>query len=122
VIQFAPDLIEAYVLEGRAAEASEVLVEREGQAEATGGTWAAAAAARCRGQLAAEQELQVALQVAAGATNREAAGALFLSPKTIEAHLSRVYRKLGVRSRTELALRFTGDAAAAGSTPPEVPV
>jgi DNA-binding CsgD family transcriptional regulator len=49
------------------------------------------------------QELQVALAVAKGATNREAGAALFLSPKTIEAHLSRVYRKLEIRSRTELA-------------------
>jgi ATP/maltotriose-dependent transcriptional regulator MalT len=49
------------------------------------------------------QELQVALVVAKGATNREAGAALFLSPKTIEAHLGRVYRKLDVRSRTELA-------------------
>ena len=49
------------------------------------------------------QELQVALMVASGATNREAASRLFLSAKTIEAHLGRIYRKLGVRSRTELA-------------------
>jgi DNA-binding CsgD family transcriptional regulator len=49
------------------------------------------------------QELQVALKVAEGATNREVAVALFLSPKTIEAHLGRIYGKLGVRSRTELA-------------------
>jgi DNA-binding CsgD family transcriptional regulator len=49
------------------------------------------------------QELQVALAVAKGATNREAGAALFLSPKTIEAHLGRVYRKLEIRSRTELA-------------------
>jgi DNA-binding CsgD family transcriptional regulator len=49
------------------------------------------------------QELQVALSVAQGATNKEAGAALFLSPKTIEAHLGRVYRKLGIRSRTELA-------------------
>jgi len=52
------------------------------------------------------QELQVALRVAEGATNREAAAALFISPKTVEAHLSRIYGKLGVRSRTELAHRF----------------
>ena len=49
------------------------------------------------------QELRIALAVARGATNREVAEALFLSPKTIEFHLSRVYRKLGIRSRTELA-------------------
>ena len=49
------------------------------------------------------QELQIALTVTGGATNREAAATLFLSPKTIEHHLSVIYRKLGVRSRTELA-------------------
>jgi len=49
------------------------------------------------------QELQVAAIVAGGATNREAAAALFLSVKTIEFHLGHVYRKLGIRSRTELA-------------------
>jgi DNA-binding SARP family transcriptional activator/DNA-binding CsgD family transcriptional regulator len=48
-------------------------------------------------------ELQVALIVARGASNREAAAALFLSPKTIEFHLAHIYRKLGVRTRTELA-------------------
>ena len=49
------------------------------------------------------QELQVALVVAEGATNAEAAASLFISPKTVEFHLSHVYRKLGVRSRAELA-------------------
>jgi DNA-binding NarL/FixJ family response regulator len=44
--------------------------------------------------------------VAVGASNREAAAALFLSPKTIEAHLAHVYSKLGLRSRTEVARRF----------------
>jgi DNA-binding CsgD family transcriptional regulator len=56
------------------------------------------------------KELQVALVVARGATNREAAAALFLSPKTIEAHLSRVYEKLGIRSRTELAVLLADGA------------
>jgi DNA-binding CsgD family transcriptional regulator len=41
--------------------------------------------------------------VGRGATNREASAALFISPKTVEAHLHRVYLKLGIRSRTELA-------------------
>jgi DNA-binding CsgD family transcriptional regulator len=49
------------------------------------------------------QELQIALTIAGGVTNREAGARLFLSPKTIEVHLSRIYRKLGIRSRTELA-------------------
>ncbi len=52
------------------------------------------------------QELRVALAVAEGASNREAATALFLSPKTVEFHLGAVYRKLGIRSRSELARHF----------------
>lgn len=47
-------------------------------------------------------ELQVAALVVRGATNREAATALFVSPKTIDYHLGNIYRKLEVRSRTEL--------------------
>jgi DNA-binding CsgD family transcriptional regulator len=49
------------------------------------------------------QELQLALIVGRGATNKEASAALFVSPKTVEAHLHRTYVKLGIRSRTELA-------------------
>jgi len=49
------------------------------------------------------QELQVALVVARGATNHEAAATLFLSQKTIEYHLSNIYRKTHIRSRAELA-------------------
>ena len=57
------------------------------------------------------QELQVALVVAQGATNREAGARLFLSPKTIETHLRRIYRKLNVRSRTELARLLASEGA-----------
>ena len=55
------------------------------------------------------QEARVALLVGRGLTNREAAAALFLSPKTVERHLSSVYRKRGVRSRTELARAMAVD-------------
>jgi DNA-binding CsgD family transcriptional regulator len=48
-------------------------------------------------------EQRIAALAADGATNREIAAACFISVKTVEASLSRVYRKLGVRSRTELA-------------------
>jgi DNA-binding CsgD family transcriptional regulator len=48
------------------------------------------------------QELQITLQVAEGRTNREIAEALFLSPKTVEFHLTSVYRKLDLTSRREL--------------------
>lgn len=50
-----------------------------------------------------DQEFEVALLVADGATNRDVASTLFLSIKTIERHLTNSYRKLGLRSRTELA-------------------
>lgn len=49
------------------------------------------------------QELQVSLLLADGRTTREAAAALFLSPKTVEYHLRKVYTKLGISSRAELA-------------------
>jgi DNA-binding CsgD family transcriptional regulator len=48
------------------------------------------------------QELQVLRAIVAGATYKEAAQKLVLSPKTIEFHLGKIYRKLGVRSRREL--------------------
>jgi DNA-binding CsgD family transcriptional regulator len=48
------------------------------------------------------QETRVALIIASGVSNREAAAQLFLSPKTIEAHLARAYRKLGVHNRAQL--------------------
>jgi DNA-binding CsgD family transcriptional regulator len=48
------------------------------------------------------QELHIAQLLAEGKTTREAAAALFLSPKTIEYHLRSIYRKLGVKSRREL--------------------
>ena len=51
-------------------------------------------------------EDRVAALVAAGSTNREVAEALFVSIHTVEANLKRIYRKLGVRSRTELASKF----------------
>jgi DNA-binding CsgD family transcriptional regulator len=189
-IQYAPELIEAYVHEGRVQEASAELDELEADAQAAGTPWAHAVAARCgaltsddfdvgfeqalahhersprrverarthlaygsrlrragrrtdarmqlraalesfeaagaatwaeraRAELAASgetirrdpsareeltpQELQVAMAVAKGATNKEVAAQLFLSTKTIEFHLRNAFRKVGVRSRTELA-------------------
>jgi DNA-binding CsgD family transcriptional regulator len=52
------------------------------------------------------QERQIAAHVAQGKTNKEVAAALFLSHKTVDFHLGRVYRKLNVRSRGELILHF----------------
>jgi DNA-binding CsgD family transcriptional regulator len=53
-------------------------------------------------------EERIALLAADGLTNKEIADRTFLSPKTVEVNLTRVYRKLGVRSRTALAGRFAG--------------
>jgi DNA-binding CsgD family transcriptional regulator len=196
VMQWPPDLVEAYVRLGRREQAEEVLATFEAAARHSGSRWAASAAARCRGLLAPDdaldepfaaalehddmpfetartrlvlgerlrragrrvearaalrealvtfsrlaaqpwaqrartelrasgervrresptateqltpQELQVALVVSNGSTNREAAAALFLSPKTIEFHLRNIYRKLGIRSRTELVRAMLKD-------------
>lgn len=49
-------------------------------------------------------ELAVAHQIAAAKTNREIAAELSMSPKTVEAHLASIYRKLQLRSRVELAV------------------
>ncbi|MGH2754407.1 MAG: helix-turn-helix transcriptional regulator [Actinomycetota bacterium] len=193
LVQWAPDLAEAYAGLGERGDSEKVVNHLERQAKATGRAWAHAAAARCRGVLASDQdferhfaaafewhertptpferartelrygqrlgrvrrrtearrplraaletfeglgaapwaeharaelarnggrvrpasepalerltaqELQVALAVADGATNKEAASALFLSPKTIEFHLGNAYRKLTITSRTQLA-------------------
>jgi DNA-binding CsgD family transcriptional regulator len=58
-------------------------------------------------------EHRVAGLVAQGRTNREAATALFLAERTIETHLSHVYAKLGVRSRSELARAYRPDSEVA---------
>ncbi len=50
------------------------------------------------------QEAHATRLLAEGATVREAAGQMFLSPKTVEAHLGRAYRKLGVHNRAQLAV------------------
>jgi DNA-binding CsgD family transcriptional regulator len=51
------------------------------------------------------QELQVARLAASGASNRDIGHELFVSPRTVEAHLTALFRKLGVRNRRELAAR-----------------
>ena len=59
------------------------------------------------------QELHIALLLTGGKTTREAAAALFLSPKTVEYHLRHVYQKLGIHSRDELARTLAGHASRA---------
>lgn len=191
VVQWAPDLIEAYVRVGRLADARRLLDRFEAQAERTERTWALAATARCRGLLASEadfeyhfaaafrwhgrtntpfewartalclgarlrragrrpearvhlraalgalerlgatpwaqraraelrmagdqadvaswverrltrKEAEVAWLVAQGRTNREAAHALGVTPRTVAFHLGNIYRKLDICSRADL--------------------
>lgn len=81
--------------------------------------WAARARAeleRATAHRAGDDELtsserRVAQLAATGMTNREVAAELFISPKTVEANLARVYHKLGIRSRAELGRRMADPRA-----------
>ena len=71
--------------------------------------------ARIGGRPAATGELtpterRIAALAAEGRSNKEIANALFVTPKTVGTQLSRIYRKVGVHSRTELARRLSSDS------------
>ena len=82
---------------GREAAACGLRPRRRAQPDATGAL--------------TTQERLVARLVAQGGTNRDVAAELVISARTVEHHLGRVYAKLGLRSRTELAARLAADAA-----------
>ena len=87
-----------------AAFGADILVERcDRELQAAGAR--SSRGARGPAELTAQEQAVVAL-VAAGMSNREAADELFLSTKTVQYHLTRIYAKLGVRSRTELAAQL----------------
>ncbi len=65
-----------------------------------------------KGAVLTRRERDVARRVAEGATNREVALDFFVNEKTVEFHLGNVYRKLGLRSRTELARKFSREEGA----------
>jgi DNA-binding NarL/FixJ family response regulator len=60
-------------------------------------------------ELLTARERDVCALVAGGATNREVAAELYVSHRTVEHHLRMAYRKLGVRSRTEMTSQFNGN-------------
>ncbi len=65
-------------------------------------------AGRRRTEGLTETERRVAALVASGKSNKEVASELFVTVHTVESNLTRIYEKLGVRSRTELARRLAG--------------
>jgi DNA-binding CsgD family transcriptional regulator len=79
--------------EAAAAELRQIGVRLRGAARSRGGS----------SDELTDREREIAVLVAEGRSNKQVAAALYLSEKTIEHHLSRVYSKLAVRSRTELA-------------------
>lgn len=92
---------------------------REGFETIGASGWAARARAelgrvggRTREEGLTAAERRVAALVAEGRTNREVAAALFIGERTVASHLTHVYAKLGVRSRTELARRLHTDEPA----------
>lgn len=94
--------------------------QAESELSAAGATHRPAAAvrtARPPQQLLTAHELQVAIAVGEGKTNKQAAAALFLSPKTIEFHLGHIYRKLGIHTRTQLARAMLAGSHTAASPP-----
>ena len=62
-------------------------------------------------------EETIARLAGAGLSNRDIADRMFLSPKTVEASLTRIYRKIGVRSRAGLASRFAANGLHPGPAP-----
>ncbi|WP_169808937.1 helix-turn-helix transcriptional regulator [Microtetraspora fusca] len=64
-----------------------------------------------------ERERQIATLAGSGLTNREIAQRLYLSPKTVEAHLARVFAKLDVRSRVELTRRLAEEGISPERSP-----
>jgi len=119
----AAELARARLLFGewlrREGRKSEARVELRSAHEAFTGLGAHAFAGRAARELAATgerarsrragapapltaQELQVARLVAGGATTKDAAAALFLSPRTVDAHLRSIFAKLGITSRRQL--------------------
>jgi DNA-binding CsgD family transcriptional regulator len=102
----------------RKRPARETLEQALGTFERLGGTlWTEKARAelgRIGGRAPSPSQLtpterQVADLVGQGMTNRDVAAAMFMSEHTVRANLKRIYAKLGIRSRTELAARLRDD-------------
>lgn len=121
VLRADADLIEALCLDGRFEDARARLAEFSGRVERWPGAWSSAALTRARAvcedgapsatptvssspvlDLLDSHELEVASLVQSGLRNREIATALFVSQRTVELRLTRIYRKLAIDSRAHL--------------------
>ncbi|MDG4798582.1 LuxR family transcriptional regulator [Micromonospora sp. WMMD1082] len=117
----------AHVRGGRPGRARDAFRQAQEGYEACGATWLLSVLARDRAATPSRprreprpaatgtttlsaREREIAELVRGGLTNQEIAARLFLSRRTVESHLSRIFAKLGVRSRTEMVGRFTGTA------------
>ncbi|MEU8828497.1 AAA family ATPase [Streptomyces sp. NPDC048636] len=76
---------------------------------ATGESARAGATARGTGERLTPQEIRIARLAAEGSTNKEIAAQLFLSPRTVEYHLYKIFPRLGITSRTDLARLYFED-------------
>ena len=92
-----------------AARASARRCSPSGRRPSCGPPAASSARTSPRTSCSRPHELQVARLVVGGASNRDLAAKLFISPRTVEAHLTAIFRKLGVRNRRELAARAIDD-------------
>ncbi|WP_433532514.1 ATP-binding protein [Micromonospora sp. CA-263727] len=116
----------AYARGGRPGAARDAFRQAQQGYESCGATWLLSVLARHRAATPSRpkrdprpaatgtttlsaREREIAELVRAGLTNQEIASRLFLSRRTVESHLVRIFAKLGVRSRTELAGRFTAE-------------
>ncbi len=88
----------------RTADTATRELRRLGRRVGTGGT---RAASRHGVEALSTREREIAVLVARGMTNREIAGRLFLSEKTVESHLSKAFGKVGVSSRAALAAQVS---------------
>ncbi|WP_328822550.1 helix-turn-helix transcriptional regulator [Micromonospora rubida] len=91
------DARETFTVLGVTALAEQAAAELRAAGEAVSGPGLPAAA------VLTGQQLRIAQLVAEGATNREIAGRMFLSTRTVDHHLRNIFRRLGIRSRTQLA-------------------
>jgi len=111
-----PDLLRRLVSSTNAALAAQQAVSK---AQATQADPAPAAEANAWTLLSA-REVEVARAVSAGRSNREVAAKMFISERTVKAHLGAIFEKLGVRDRLQLVLRLSASPEPA-STPAAEP-